>query len=165
MHLWSPDFPSLPESFLQSWSFLALLSKIIIPFWEPLFLAPKLLFFPNLNTWCAETQCVNSLLIAHSASINGRVQNVTLLFSSGVTKVYKQPVPTAARKYQSSASEFKIQTFTNRHTHMPNYLLPVSICSWNYSFHCAATNIFMPKVIFGAISKTFIHLVIVSYLD
>lgn len=70
MQLWSPGF-SLTSSrdlcCLLSWPLL--LSETATSFWEPLFLAPKLLFFPNLNSQCVEPQCVSSLWIACSASV------------------------------------------------------------------------------------------------
>lgn len=65
------------------------------------FSAPKALCFPNLDSLCGEVQRVVSLLIVGFGSclfINYRIQDVPLLFSPGIIKVYTQLVLAAARK-------------------------------------------------------------------
>lgn len=87
----------------------------------------------------------------------GGLRTWPLLFGPGVTKVSKLPVQPAGSKYQ--CCENSECSFTHPQTHtQPHCSAAVSICTWAVLF----TDALMPKAVFAAIRKAFIHLVTVS---
>ena len=101
------------------------------------FSAPKALCFPNLNSLCGAAQCMVNLLIVGLGSclfINWRIQDVPLLFSPGITKVYRPLVLVATRKQQISAWELRSSAWDIHPHTWPNYLPPVCIHNLSYFF-------------------------------
>lgn len=79
----------------------------LLPFAKPssahhlFFPEPYTPSFPNLDSLGKEAQCMIGLLIGgtlSSLSLNWKIQDVTLLFSPGVIKIYSQPIRAAASK-------------------------------------------------------------------
>lgn len=97
MQLWSPgtSLISLLTSFSQDFNF---------------FSSPKALFFRNLNCLCGESQCMDSLLIVGFGSclfISWRNQDVPLLLSPVIIKVYMLLILFAISKQHTSAQEVR----------------------------------------------------------
>lgn len=110
-NLW--DLSLLPRSFLQpqSSSSTSYFPRSLLPFRNPssvyhFFPGRYTLRFPNLDSLGKEAQRMTVLLIGGSLSslfLNWKIQDRTLLFSTGVIKIYSQSIAAAASKQEASA--------------------------------------------------------------